>query len=97
MAKKSAKYEVMYIVDSTLGEEKIAEVVEKFKALIEANGTLEGMDLMGNRKLAYPINDLTEGYYVLANFESVPSFPAELDRIFKITEGILRSMIICKD
>jgi small subunit ribosomal protein S6 len=51
----------------------------------------------GNRRLAYPINDLLEGYYVLMTFSSNPSFPMELDRVFKITDGILRSIIICKD
>ena len=97
MAKISAKYETIFIIDLTVGEEKIKELVEKFKALIEANGTLQNVDEWGKRRFAYPINDMTEGYYVLAEFESVPSFPAELDRVYKITEGIMRSIIVCKD
>ncbi len=93
MAKTSEKYELMYIVNSTLGEEEIAAVVEKFKALVEQHGTLDEMELMGKRRLAYEINDLTEGYYVLVRFTSAPDFPAELDRILGITDGVIRSLI----
>ena len=93
MAKTSEKYELMYIVNSTLGEEEIAAVVEKFKALVEQHGTVDEMELMGKRRLAYEINDLTEGYYVLVRFTSAPDFPAELDRILGITDGVIRSLI----
>ena len=93
MAKISGKYEVLYIVDPAQGEEGIAALVEKFKALVEANGTLTSIDEWGKRRLAYPINDLMEGYYVLMTMDAKPEFPAELDRVFKITEGILRSLI----
>lgn len=97
MAKVSAKYESIFIIDLAIGEEAIAEMVAKFKALIEKNATLLNVDEWGKRRLAYAINDKNEGYYVLVEFESVPSFPAELDRVFKITEGIMRSIIVCKD
>ena len=93
MAKTTEKYELMYIVNSTLGEEEIAAVVEKFKALVEQHGTLDEMELMGKRRLAYEINYLTEGYYVLIKFSSNPDFPAELDRILGITDGVIRSLI----
>ena len=93
MAKASEKYEVMYIINPTLSEEETAAVVEKFKGLVEANGTLEELEDMGKRKLAYEINYLTEGYYVLKKFTSGPEFPAELDRILGITDGILRRLI----
>ena len=93
MAKSSANYEVMYIVDLDKGDEGIAAIVEKFKALIEENGTITEMEEMGKRKLAYLINDKPEGYYVLVKFTSTPEFPAELDRIMKITDGIMRSLI----
>ena len=83
---------VFYIINPTLGEESIAALVEKFKAMVEAEGTLSNVDLWGNRRLAYPINDLTEGYYVLMNMETKPAFPAELERVMKITEGVLRCM-----
>ena len=93
MAKISGEYEVLYIVDPALGEEGIAALVEKFKALVEANGTLTSIDEWGKRRLAYPINDLMEGYYVLMTMDAKPEFPAELDRVFKITEGVMRSLI----
>ena len=94
MAKISAKYEVLYIIDPEIGEESIAALVEKFKAMVEAEGTLLSIEEWGKRKLAYLINDKPEGYYVLMNLESKPELPAELDRVFKITEGIMRSLIV---
>ena len=72
-------------------------IVEKFKALIEKHATLKNVDEWGKRKLAYLINKESEGYYVLFDFESEAEFPAELDRIYKITEGVMRSMIIKKE
>jgi len=93
MAKVKESYELMYIIDLDKGEEDIAAIVEKFKTLIEANGTLDELEEWGKRKLAYLINDKPEGYYVLARFTSAPDFPAELDRILKITDGVMRSLI----
>ena len=92
MAKITGKYEVLYIIDPTLGEEGTAALVEKFKAMVEAEGTLASVDEWGKRRLAYPINDMAEGYYVLMNFESKPEFPAELERVMKITEGVMRCL-----
>ena len=97
MAKIPGKYETIFIVNPTLGEEAVASVVDKFKALIEANGTIETVDDWGKRRFAYAIDDLNEGYYTLIQFESKPEFPAELDRIYKITDGIMRSLIISRD
>ena len=93
MAKITGKYEVLYIIDPAQGEEGIAALVEKFKAMVEAEGTLTNIDEWGKRRLAYPVNDLTEGYYVLMNMETNPAFPAELERVMKITEGVLRCMV----
>ena len=93
MAKTTEKYELMYIINPNLSEEETAAVVEKIKALVEQNGTLEEMEEMGKRKLAYEINYISEGYYVLVKFTSGPDFPAELDRVLGITDGILRSLI----
>ena len=92
MAKVSAKYEVLYIINPNQSEEEIAALVEKFKAMVEAEGTLTNIDEWGKRRLAYPINDLTEGYYVLMNMETKPEFPAELERVMKITEGVMRCL-----
>ena len=92
MAKITGKYEVLYIIDPEVGEEGIAALVEKFKAMVEAEGTLTNIDQWGKRRLAYLVNDKPEGYYVLMNFESKPEFPAELERVMKITDGILRCL-----
>ena len=92
MENKLVSYETMYIVDSTGSEETTAALVNKFKTLIEQNGTIESFNEWGKRKLAYPINDMTEGYYVLVIYTADPSFVAELERIFNITEGVMRSM-----
>ena len=92
MAKINANYEALYILDPALGEEEITALVEKFKGVVEANGTVSEIDQWGKRRLAYPINDLNEGYYVLMNYESKPEFPAELERVMKITDGVLRCL-----
>ena len=92
-----AKYETMLITSAALDEEATAALVGKFKTLIEANGTIDSIDEWGKRRLAYPINDLMEGYYVLMTFTAAAAIPAELDRIFRITDGVMRSMIVCKD
>ena len=94
MAKITGKYEVLYIIDPAQGEEGIAALVEKFKAMVEAEGTLSNIDEWGKRRMAYAVNDLTEGYYVLMNMEVKPEFPAELERVMKITDGILRCLVI---
>lgn len=91
------KYETIFIIDSEVGEETTKALVEKFKSLIETSAQLENIDEWGKRKLAYEINDKNEGYYVLANFSSEPNFPAELERVYKITEGILKYIIINKE
>ena len=93
MAKISAKYKVIYIIDPAQGEEGIAALVEKFKAMVEAEGTLVSLDELGKRRLAYPINDLNEGHYVLMTFTAAPALPAELDRVLNITEGVIRHII----
>ncbi len=91
-----SKYETVAVFSLKNGEEKAKELVEKFKALIEANGTMEAVDEWGNRRLAYPINYETEGYYVLYTYEADVAFPAELDRVFNITDGVLRSLIVAR-
>ena len=96
MAKISANYEVVFIMDGRLPEEQVAALTEKFKTLVEQNSTAMEVEEWGKRKLADAINYITEGYYVLISFTSAPDFPKELDRILGITDGIIRSMIVCK-
>ena len=90
-----SKYEAVVVFSVKNGDD-VSALVEKFKALIEKSGTLESVDEWGKRRLAYLINDEAEGYYVFFTFESEPSFPAELERIAKITDGVLRAMVIKK-
>lgn len=87
-------YESMFIVDVTGGEDVVKTCVEKFKALIAANGTTIDVSEWGKRRLAYMINDKPEGYYVVATFKSQPEFPNELERLYNIDEAILRSLTI---
>lgn len=93
MAKTTEKYEVLYVLNPNLTEEETQAIVEKFKTLIEQNGTVDEMEEWGKRKLAYEINYLTEGYYVLVKFTSGPELPAELDRILGITDVVIRSLV----
>jgi small subunit ribosomal protein S6 len=92
----TSNYETLLILNLALGEEGINNLVEKFKKLISDNGEVSSVEEWGKRKLAYEINDETEGYYVLINFSCANDFPAELDRVYKITDGVLRSLIIKK-
>lgn len=91
------KYETIFVVNTEVGEENVKSIVEKFKNLLETSAQLENIDEWGKRKLAYPIMDKNEGYYVLANFAAESSFPSELERIYKITDGILKYIVIKKD
>lgn len=97
MAKLEQNYESIVILSTKLGEDGIKALVEKFTALISENAKLESVDEWGKRRLAYAINYETEGYYVMFTFNSVPSFPAELDRVYKITDGVMRSLIVAKE
>ncbi len=92
----TAKYEAAMIFTVANGEETTQSLKEKFNDLIAKNGTIENVDDWGKRRLAYLINDEAEGYYVFFNFESEANFPAELERIAKITDGVLRLMVIKK-
>ncbi|MGN0625435.1 MAG: 30S ribosomal protein S6 [Oscillospiraceae bacterium] len=82
------------ILNTKKGEDGINALVEKFKNLISENGTIDNVDEWGKRRLAYEIEDEQEGYYVMITFTSKPDFPAELDRIYNITDGVLRSLTV---
>ena len=96
MADLTANFETLFVVNATLTEEAIAAVIEKFKGLIESNGTVESVDEWGKRRMAYPIQDMNEGYYVLITFSAPTEFPAELQRLFNINDAVIRSIIIRK-
>ena len=92
--KTSREYETIYILRPGTTNEGVAEVNQRVRGIIEnMGGKVLKVDNWGKRRLAYPINDLMEGYYVLMTMDAKPEFPAELDRVFKITEGVMRSLI----
>lgn len=93
MEKVINSYESLYIVNATLSDEDIKAAVEKFTTLIADNGEVVEVNEWGKRKLAYPINDMPEGYYVLVNFKSAADFPSELERRFGIDDAIIRYMV----
>ena len=94
MEKVNAAYETLFIVDLSLGDDGVRALVDKFVGMIAENSQVTETAEWGKRRLAYPINDLNEGYYVLVNFTAPAEFPDELERVFHITDGIMRSMTI---
>ena len=90
-------YELMFIIDPTLEDEKKEATVETLKGIIEADGTVGEVDVWGLRKLAYPIQKKNEGYYVVVTFQASPELPKELDRRLRISEVVMRHLIINKD
>ena len=97
MENKLKSYETLFVISPDLSEEDTKALVDKFTTLIKENGEIGEVDEWGRRKLAYPIDYKTEGYYVLINFKSATDFPSELERIFNITDNILRSLVIAKE
>ena len=96
MEKKICSYETLFAVSGNLVEEDAKAVIEKFVTLINENGSDVDVNEWGKRRFAYPINYVNEGYYVLVSYKSEPSFPIELDRVFGMTEGVLRYMTTTK-
>ena len=92
MEKKTCFYETLFVVSGAISEEDAKSVQDKFTTLISENGNLIAVNEWGKRRLAYPINKVSDGYYVLASFESAPEFPLELERLLGINDAILRSM-----
>ena len=90
-------YEVMFIIDPTLEDEKKDAAVERVKNVIAAEGEVGNVDVWGLRKLVYPIQKKNEGYYVVIDFKAEPTLPAELDRRLKISEDFMRHIIVNKD
>ncbi|GAU77853.1 30S ribosomal protein S6 [Fusibacter sp. 3D3] len=88
------KYETLFIFKPSIEEEKKVELLEKFKGIINADGEVEKVEEWGNRKLAYEIEKVKEGYYVLVNFKANPELPKELERNFKIADEVIRYIII---
>lgn len=92
-----AKYEVMFIINPTLEDEKKDATIETVKSIIAADGEVGKVDVWGMRKLAYPIEKMEEGYYVVIEFEGNPTLPKELDRRLRISDNVMRQIIVCKE
>ncbi len=94
MEKAMNSYETLFVVNPNLSEEDTKAVIDKFTAIIGENGTVTEVKEWGKRRLAYPINYINEGYYVLVDFEAAAELPAELERRFRIDENVLRSIVV---
>ncbi len=94
MEKVINSYETLFITDVTAGEEATKATVTKFTDIIAKNAEIVEVTEWGKRRLAYPINDMPEGYYTIVTFKSEPAFPAELDRLYNIDESIMRSLVL---
>jgi small subunit ribosomal protein S6 len=90
-------YETIFVIDASLEEEKIAALKERFTNLISENGELVSVDDWGKKRLAYPIDFKTEGWYVFVEFKAKGDLPKEMERVYNITDGILRSLVVRKD
>ena len=97
MENKICSYELLFVVNGNLGEDSYVAIKDKFVALINGSSSDVTVNEWGKRRLAYPINYVTDGYYVLVCFKSQPDFPRELERVLGITEGVLRYMTVTKE
>ncbi len=97
MEKKICSYETLFAISGNYSEEDYKALCEKFVNLVNENATDVNVNEWGKKRLAYPINYITEGYYVLVTFKSEPTFPLELERVFGITEGVIRYMTLAKE
>mgnify|MGYP002868965531 CR=1 FL=1 len=91
------KYELMFVIDPVLDDEKKEAVIETVKGIIAASGEVAETDIWGLRKLAYPIQKKSEGYYVVMQFAATPDLPKELDRRLRISDNVIRHIIVSKD
>ncbi len=97
MAKAYTNYETIFVCDVTRGEEAVKALIDKFVTLIKSNGDVTEVNEWGKRRLAYPINDMTEGYYTFVTFSAPQAFVAELERRYHINDGIMRSIVVKAD
>ncbi|NLJ94308.1 MAG: 30S ribosomal protein S6 [Clostridiaceae bacterium] len=89
----SRKYELLYALNTSIGDDAIEALNQRIQDLISNQAEIENIDVWGRRRLAYEIQDETEGYFVLINFESEPDFPSEINRVLRITDNVLRYLV----
>ncbi|MGL4760089.1 MAG: 30S ribosomal protein S6 [Sarcina sp.] len=91
-------YEMIFVMNPSLDDEAVKAMIEKFTGIVEnGGGAIENVDFWGKRRLAYEIKKVSEGFYTLVNFSAGTELPKELDRVFKITDGIIRHIIVKKE
>lgn len=90
-------YEVMFVIDPALEDEKKDAAIERVKEVISSEGEVVNVDVWGLRKLAYPIQKQKDGYYAVIEFKAEPTLPQELDRRLKISDDFIRHIIVNKD
>ena len=90
-------YEILFVIANALDDERKEAAVEAVKSLIDDSGEVTRVEVIGTRRLAYPIDKKTEGYYVLVEFNAPPDLPKELDRRLRISDDVVRHIIINKD
>ena len=91
------KYESVIIINPNLEDAKIKELTEKFTKLVDKHGKVENVEEMGKKKLAYPVQKQTEAFYVVFHFEAEPAFIAELERVYRITDEVLKFIVVRKE
>ncbi|MCI8276833.1 MAG: 30S ribosomal protein S6 [Clostridia bacterium] len=91
------KYETIFIINPSVEEAGVKELTQKFSDLINSDGKVESVEEMGKRKLAYEIKKNSEGIYVLINFEANPSLIKELERVYRITDEVIKFIVVRKD
>lgn len=94
MENKLNSYETMFVVSIANGDEAVATTVNKFKNLIASNAEVVSIDDWGKRRMAYPIQDMSEGYYTVVTFKCAGEFPTELERLMNIDESVIRAMTV---
>ncbi|WP_240376305.1 30S ribosomal protein S6 [Bacillus piscicola] len=88
-------YEIIYIIAPSVDENGVKEKIERYNNVLTTNGAeIEKVEEMGKRRLAYEINDLNDGYYVLVHTKAEPAATQEFDRLIKIDDNVIRHLIV---
>ena len=91
------KYETVFIINPSVEEAGVKSLIQKFSDLINNDGKVESVEELGKKKLAYEINKNSEGIYVLINFDAAPSLIKELERVYRITDDVMKFIVVRKD
>ncbi|SCW60422.1 small subunit ribosomal protein S6 [Ruminococcaceae bacterium YRB3002] len=90
----ASSYRAIVVLNPTLGDEGLTALTDSIKAKVESSATIDSLDVLGMKQLAYEIEDQRNGYYVQINFTAEGDFPSELERVLNITDGVLRYLVV---